>query len=128
MLDDIDNTITEEHIRVSFKIKEHDYLVAHMLLNSAIFITSGDGERLGLAAIVNDTWGPYADCEIIPYRQIPVLYRLWQRKGYAGVCAWVTVRRLKAPRFRDAESAYLTNAGFDVAELEAGRLPDWAFT
>ena len=134
-MSDIENTFTEETIKVAMEIDEPEWLLAHLLLNDVVFINTNWSEkewteeaREGFIVLVtcNDSFGPYADCERIRYKEIKTLYRLWRHDPFYGSLAWVMAKRKEPTWAHKKIDERMKARGWDVEALLQGQLPEWA--
>jgi hypothetical protein len=130
-MSDIDNTITPAHIETSFSIREPEWLLAHLLLNTVVFLNTHWSEkewpaeaREGVVILINcnDCFGPYADCEPIKLSEIEALYRLWQRDPFYGSLAWVIAKRKERTWPHKKIDERMIARGWDVEALVRGEL------
>lgn len=130
----IDYTVDEEMIQFHLGLEhcEPDLLIAHLLINSVIFLnthwdekTWPEAARDGIVMLinVNDTFGPYADCERITYDEIERFYRMWRKDPLYAAVAWVMAKRKVRPWQRKAPDERLVALGYDVEALLRGELP-----
>lgn len=126
---EIDWALTEKEIEVALEIREPEWLLAHLLINSVVFLNTNwnqtdwpEEAKQGIVVLVNcnDSFGPYADCERLQHADLVLLYRLWRRDPIYGPLAWCIAQR-KTPPWRARER--MQEAGWDVDALVRGELP-----
>ena len=127
-MSDVEWTIDPKTIAVELEIKECETLLAHLILNSVVFINSSAGfvgpgaGPINVLVLCSDTFAyACADCEILAYDQIPVLYRLWQREPDYGAIAWCMAQRCEMPIKPCADR--MRELGYDLDALMRGELP-----
>ena len=131
-MSEVDYAITEEEIQFSLEYKEPEWILAHLLINSVVFLNTNWSEKewpeeakRGVVLLVNcnDCFGPYADCERISLDELSTLYRLWRRDPSYGPIAWVMAKRKQATWAHKKIDERMTAKGWDVEALARGELP-----
>ena len=80
-------------------------MLAHLLLNDVLLINSQWSHpdpdikpTFYIGVICSDTFAyAYADCEDLPYKELPRLYWMWRCDPLFGPVAWCVARRKTAP-------------------------------
>lgn len=82
-------------------VPDHESMAA-FLLDEDIFYISPNKDTVRLCVNINDYFVPGSDAEFISYDEIPVLFALYTKKSYDGVCEFIANKRgIKNKRWRE---------------------------
>lgn len=72
---------------------DHEYMAAFLLDEGVIFLSPHNTGSTIMWININDYFCPASDCEELLYNDIPILFDLYVKKQYDGVCEFVARKR-----------------------------------